>query len=107
MSYGPVTIFSTVLTAGTTITPAVNVTKSYSRIYLDVPSFSSANLMIQGSADGVTYRRILTDALAAYTIASTLSNRICPIPQGIQYYKVEATSALSSDNLTLKFICAD
>lgn len=89
--------------------------RSFQNVYLEVPTFASgANVFIQGSSDGTTFRRIYNSVVNStsvqaypWQIGSTVSQGMHPVPPGFRYYKPEVSTALTDTVTTWKMICAD
>lgn len=113
MSYGPVTVYSTVIASGATVGSAITMGRSFSRVYLQIPTLPSGTLYIQGSADGSTFRRITKDqgntatVHVDFSIDSSVSLKIVPIPNGMFAYKVELSTLSTNTAHTFKIICSD
>ncbi len=64
-----------------------------------VPTMASGNLFINASIDaGTTYARVMREQgntstiHTTFTIDSSVTQRIVPIPGGFQFYKIESSS---------------
>ena len=104
----------TMASAGTLSTEA-KLLRSYKTAYLVIPTMTSnTQLHIQGSEQsGGTFRRVyfpMGNTAApignAFAIGSACTGCIVPIPNGIQYLKVEATATVN-DGAFFKIICSD
>lgn len=101
----------TMAAQGTT-TNSIDLKQIWKEIYLEVPTMASASdFYIQGSTDDSTFRRIMqpvpvTTSVQAYDfrIASTVTNRMIPIPANFQFYKIEASTA-NTAALEFNFVC--
>lgn len=59
MSYGPNSVFYKTMASGGTSTSGYDLTRSWTKVYLEVPSLTSnTEFYIQGSSDGTTFRRV-------------------------------------------------
>jgi hypothetical protein len=116
MAHGVVVPYYATLTTGSTLTSFLDIsTRSWDKVYLQVPSMASgSDFYIQGSIDRVTYSRIMHPILNStiafantFTISSLSTNRIVLIPNGIRYIKIEASTALTNSAVQFNLICSD
>lgn len=114
MSYGPlVPFFATMASAGT-LTPAVDLQRSWKNVFLEIPTMTSnTQHYIQGSSSNTTYRRIYhpqqnspAPVGAAFIVDSAVTNALIPIPAGIRYLKIETTATVN-DGAVYRIICSD
>lgn len=114
MSFGPLKVFSSVLTSGGTSCTAT-FDKAYGRVYVQVPTMSTAaTLAFYGSADGTSYYPFMEQAQTAtiqwqqITVATTVvsGGAVFPVPAHVPYVKLE-TGATVGNGMTVKFICSD
>ena len=103
----PSSVFTTVMdgsTAAASLTSAVDIgEKQYNSAYLEIPTMTSnsaLNVLAAATLDG-TYRQVYHPAINtstaeanAFQIASSVSGLI-PIPNGLQYLKIQATASVS------------
>jgi hypothetical protein len=89
--------------------------KSYSEIYLDIPSASTFNLNIQGSVDGTNFKRIyhapsdndaVVTAVEITSATAGANGAIVKLPSVVRYMKVESQTAVAN-GLSLNFVCVD
>ncbi len=116
MSYGPVLVFSGSIASGATTCTSVYLGgKSYSRVYLDVPTLStSAALDVFQSIDGTTftpvYERVNTAPVQyqTLTVASGIGSSSGRVPLDVQgpYLQFRAATTIGN-GCTLKVVCAD
>lgn len=106
--------FTMAATAGSA---SVNLGRSFSRVYLQIPTMaSSAGLDIYASPDGSqTYYQLgkevantTTVQSWSFTVAASAagSGRLVPIPAGLQYYKIVADS-IPTTALGFQVLCGD
>jgi hypothetical protein len=99
----------------TILTSYFDLGRAYRNVYLEVPSFASgADVFVQGSRDGTTFRRIWQPAVNSssvqsnvFQIKSAASNAMHPIPAGFQYYRPEISTALTDTVTVWRIICSD
>jgi hypothetical protein len=92
-----------------------NLTRGFQKVYLEVPSFASgADVYVQGSSDGNTFRRIMHPPMNSsaaqvntFVIPSAASNRFFEIPAGFQYLKPEISTALTDTVTNWKLVCSE
>lgn len=115
MAHGPNAVYTTTIASGATLSSAVPLGRSYKTAYLEIQSMiSNSQIHIQGAnAAGGTYRRVyfpLANSASPvgnpFAINSALSSAIVPLPNGIQFLKVETTATCDS-GATFKIICSD
>lgn len=114
MGYENVTIYTVGIASGATLSSAATISRGWKTTYLVVPTMvSNTQFHVQGSHDGVTYRRICHPSLNSSTVAtndfaivSGATNRIVPIANGFFGYKIETTATVDSGQ-TFKIICCD
>ena len=99
----PVTMTSGALSSTVAQAPIL-----YERAYLQVPTMASGSLYIMAAvASGSTFFRVTDrepNQATDFVINSSVTNRIVPIPEGFEYYKVESSSGATDVVSTLKFI---
>ena len=115
MGHGAFSAFSQNMVSAATLSPAFDLQRGWSSVYLVIPTMNSnTQLHIQGceSATG-TFRRVKHPSINSSTIttndfaiASSATNRIVPIPNGLRFLKVEATATVDN-GATFKIICSD
>lgn len=97
--------FNASMASAGTLTPAVNLGRTYQNLWLRVPTMNSnVQLHIQAAASGSgTYSRVNHPVINSssvscnvFAIASSVTNTFVPIPSGFQYIKVEATAAVDN-----------
>jgi hypothetical protein len=115
MSYGPVQKFPVSIASGATSSGGVDLGKSFSEVYLDIPSACTFNFNIQGSADGSSFKRIYNapsdndSVVTAVEITSATAGTdgaIVKLPCVVRYMKVESQTAVTN-GLSLNFIAVD
>lgn len=103
--------------AATQGSAAVNLGRSFTRAYLQIPTMASAaNLDIYASPDGAqTYYQLGKDVPNTTTVQSwsftvaasaAAGGRLVPIPTGLQYYKIVADS-IPTTALGFQILCGD
>lgn len=116
MGHGVYKVYVATMTSGATLTSEVDMGRSFELVYLSVPSMTSnSQLHIKFAAEtGGTYRRAkhpvlnTTSAQAPqdFTIVSSATNCMVPIPGGFRFVKVESTATCDSGE-SFKILCAD
>jgi hypothetical protein len=116
MGHGLGTTYVTTMVSGNTSTTEVALGRVYEAVYLAIPSMTSQTQIHVTVCDvsGGTYRRVVhplinTTTAAAppdFTIVSSVTNRVVPIPNGFKFMKIETTMAVV-DGCSFKIICAD
>jgi hypothetical protein len=107
-----VKVFTVGYSAAASFSSAFTFPDGISKAYLEVPTFSSGtDIYLAGSTDGSTYRRIMQEVpqtssvqVNTFTIASSASGRLVPVPVAAPYLKVEPTTAPSTA-VNFKIIC--
>lgn len=113
MSHGVISVYSKNMASGVTLTSSYDLNRAYPKMYLEVPTMASSDLFIQASSDGTTFRRIMlekvntTTAHVTFSVASSTTQRMVPIPPGFRYYKVESSSGATDVVTTFNIICHD
>ena len=70
-------------------------------VFLEVPSMASNTaVFIQGSGDGSTFRRVKHHSTTGgsdndFTVISSITNSMIPIPNGLRYLKLETDVVIS------------
>lgn len=113
MSYGPNAVYTLSMASGATLTGAVDLGRAWINNLLVIQSMNSnSQIHLQGS-DSLTgtYRRIKHPTINSstvgtndYTIHSSASNAIVPIPAGVRFLKVETTATVDNGCI-FKVIC--
>ncbi len=116
MPYGPVAIYRGSIASGASTLTSLDLDKSWSRVYLDISSLSTAaELTVFASSDGTTFRplfeRVNTGAVSCQTVTipsnSVANGGVVFFPhQGIRYLQFRA-SAVVSGGVSINAICAD
>lgn len=113
MSYGPIKPFSSVIASGATLSAEINLAQNWGTVFLEIPTMASnTQFYIQAAnSSGGTYRRVKfpsinssTVGINDFAIPSSATGCFVPIPNGLQYVKVETTATVDSGN-TFRFIC--
>jgi len=108
-------VYSVNMASGATFSSAIALERSFSYLYLEIPTMASGSLYIQASSDNSTFRRVKADQVTTatalahldYLINSTVTNTFIRIPQGFRYYRIESSSGATDVTTTFKFIGAD
>ena len=116
MSYAPVQRFAVTFPSGSTTSSEVNISKSHSRVMVELPSGTTFNLFVQGAnSSGGSFKRIyhtVSDGDAAVTAIEITSataganGAIVPLPHYAQYMKLETGTAVANGG-TWYLICTD
>lgn len=103
----PVSI-SVTMTSGALSSTIAEVPFPHTRLFLQIPSMASGSLYIMGAtASNATFFRITDkdpNQATDFVINSAVTNRIVPIPEGMQFYKIESTSGATDVVTTFKII---
>lgn len=110
-------VFTATMTSGATTTGEIQLGSNWNNVYLEIPSLSSnAEHYINAAGDsGGTYRRVYHPSLNSSTvgtnrfaIASSVTNALVPIPNGLKFIKVETSATVGSTTAhTYRVFCAD
>ena len=114
-------VFGATITTGNSLSNGINLGGGYLYISLEVPSntnvFPAAGgspVWIQGSNDGINYRRlyeVYTNAVAnAFSIQSSVCNALIPLTYfNFQYAKVEISGTVTGGGgpIGYRLICTD
>mgnify|MGYP001585929978 CR=1 FL=1 len=102
-------IISVTMTSGALSSTVAEVPMPHKRIYLQIPTMASGSLYVMAAvASGSTFFRVTEkdpNQATDFVINSAVTNRIVPIPEGFQFYKIESTSGATDVVSTLKVIC--
>jgi hypothetical protein len=102
---GSWTKFTKTISSGGTLTSEFDLGGAWGAVYLEIPSMPSGSAFyIQASkASGGTYRRIKHPAINSstvtvndFTLPSSATNCMVPIPNGLRYVKVETTATMDN-----------
>ncbi len=117
MSHGARSVFTMSMASDTTLSSGIDLARAWNRVYLQIPSMvSGTDICLQGAySAAASYMRVManvvntaTIAANTFTIQSGFSNRIIPIPvEGIQYIKIEYTTATTATSQIFRIICSD
>ena len=116
MSHGQVTVYTQTMPSGATVcTNFFDLGRAYRRVYLEIPTFASgADVFIQGSRNGTTFRRIYKATISTATvqsypwqIGSASSQSFQEVPPGFRYYRPEISTALTDTVTPWNMICSD
>jgi hypothetical protein len=104
-------VYSVTMTSGQTLSAALDLSKTYDKMALVVPTMASGSLFMQGSHDGVTYFRVTQGApnqSTDFSINSAATQRVIPLPYlPVRYMKIESSSGCTDVLTVYKVICAD
>jgi hypothetical protein len=108
MGYGPIQVFTATMAAASD-SCVVSLPKGYTQIHYVLPSLSTnAELALQASYDGETYKVVrhasMVAAPTAKVFASSVANSIIPGSEVFPYIKLVASAAPTSAAI-FKFIC--
>lgn len=115
MSFGPVLYFSGSISSGASTLTSLDLSKSWSRVYLQLPTFSTAaELSVYGSYDNSTFvpifERINTAPVQYQALVVTTgvasSGGIAQFVAPMQYLQLRA-SAVVSGGVAVQAICVD
>ena len=113
MSYGPISVFAGSIASGESTLTSVDLSKAWSRVYVEVPSMSTAvGMDVYGSSDNSTFRPVFSRtntqvvAYQALTVATTVTNGIAPLDVGTRYVQFRG-SATVANGVAIKLICWD
>jgi hypothetical protein len=114
MSYGIPQVFTKTISVGGSLTSSYDLGRAWPSVYLVVPALSTkiitatCNIYVKASSDNANFYDVVfppansaTTAVVTFTLASTISQCIVPIPNALQYMKVQvsnnATAAVQFD----------
>lgn len=120
MGHGALSVFTKSIATNGSITSVYDLSRGWDKVYLQIPdlvnyiSTATCNIYIWGSdsADGTFYQVVhppansATTAMYTFTIASTASQAVSPIPNGIRYVKVQVGNTATAA-VDFKIICSD
>jgi hypothetical protein len=115
MSWGQNVVFTKTITSGTgTFTSQINLTRAFSSVYLEVPTFSTNTEVYinAASTDGGTFNRVYHAVINSSTaschvfVIQTGVVGFVPIPNGFKYLKVEVGSVVD-DGASFNVVCSD
>jgi hypothetical protein len=114
MSYGPVQVFAGVLASGTSTITSIDISgKSWSRVYLEVPTMSTqAEIYVYGSTDNTTFRQVYERVNTApvqfqgVTMPTSVSNGLVPLTAWHRYLQFRM-SATVTNGATFNVVCHD
>lgn len=107
-------VYTCTMTSGATLTNQIDLGGSFTNVFLEIPAMTNAVHFIKAAnSTGGTFRRVYnapinsaTIAANAFAIVSTATNCMVPIPEGLQYLKVETEIAIA-DGATYRVIVGD
>jgi hypothetical protein len=113
MGHGAITRYTVTMASGATLTPVADLSRGWTRVYLD-PTGAASEVRIQAAgASGDTYRQVYqpsvnssTAAANIFKIPSSVSGGLIEIPPGLRYVKVETTAAVTNGNQFI-LVCSD
>lgn len=115
MSYGPVKVFTASIASGASTLTSIDVSKSYSRIFIELPTMSTATTFdVFTSSDGTTFRpvfeRVNTAPVQyqALTIQSGVgaNGGIAELITPIRYIQLRG-AAVVSGGVVVNALCID
>jgi hypothetical protein len=115
MSYGPFAVFTVSMASGGTLSTYADLKRGWANIFLEIPTMTSnTQYYIQGAFSPTdTFRRIKhvvvqTNSIQTntFTIHSSVTNGLVPMPAGMICFKVETTSTIDN-GCTFRLICSD
>ena len=104
------------MTSDTTLSSEIDLQRSFSKNYLEVPTMTSGtDIFIQAACESQgDYRRVNhevpnTSSVQSHTfvIGSATTQKMVPIPSGFRYLKVELSTAMTATAVIFKVICSD
>lgn len=116
MAYGVVKVYVATMTSGATLSSAIDLSpRAWSKIYLQVPTMASGSLFLQASPSATgTFSRVMqekpntsTVTINTFTIDSAATQRLHPLPGGLQFIKIENSSGATDVVTTFNIICSD
>lgn len=105
--------------SGTTFSPVVDLGAAWKTVYLRVPTMTSGTEIylqtVQNASSTVTsgfrimHPPVNTSAAQVHTfsIASSVSQRVIPVPPGFRYMAIEYSSLVTSVGQTFYFYCGN
>lgn len=114
MSYQPVKVFAGSIASGASTLTSVDLGQSWSRVYLEVPTMTTATtLSVFGSSDNVTFRPVFNRAVSTQAVVYTTmtvesqvgaNGGIAEFSAPLQYVQLRG-AAVVSGGVALNFIC--
>jgi hypothetical protein len=105
MSYGTPQVFTKTISVGGSLTAAYDLGRSWPSVYLVVPTMAAyittatCNIYFKASADNTTFFDVVfppanssTTAVVTFTLANTISQCVVPVPNALQYVKVQVSN---------------
>lgn len=114
MSYGPSEVFSVAIASGATLSSEIDLTRCWTKVYID-PTGAASEVRFQAAVtQGGTYRQVYlpqspstsTVQTNIWKVASAISGGLIEAPAGLRYFKVETTATVAN-GATLKLICSE
>ena len=116
MGHGWHTYHTVTMASGGTLTGQVDLGQVYANVFLEVPSMpTNSQIHIQSSRDSSgTFRRVVHPSINSSTvstnndfaIASAVTNRMVPMPNGVRFIKIETTMAVG-DGCIFRILVSD
>lgn len=113
MSGRPICVFTATMASGGSTITSIDVTRSWSTIYADIQTMSTAaEIGVYGSYDGTTFKQVFERVNTApvqyqgVVIATSVTGQLAPIPQAGRYLQFRA-SAVVSGGCIVRIICQD
>ena len=117
MAYGPIQKLAVqTMASGQTYSTIITMPqKSYSKYFLEIPTFASgADVYLQASTDGTNFRYVrgavtaITQAVPVkFSIGSTVSQAFVEIPGHFPWLKIEISTFVTDTVTNFKIICID
>jgi hypothetical protein len=105
MSHGPISVFTKTITVGGSLTASYDLGRAWPSVYLVVPTMAAyittatCNIYVKASADNSTFFDVVfppansaTTGVVTFTLANTISQCVVPIPNALQYLKVQVAN---------------
>lgn len=115
MGHGAISVFTQVVASAGTSTAEFDLGRTWENVFLVIQSMTSNSQLFIKAADvtGGTYRRVThppinssTVACNEFSIVSSITNHMVPIPNAFRFLKVEQTATADSGQ-SYKIICGD
>ena len=105
--------YSVSITSGVTLTSAIDLGEGAYNAYLLVPSLATGtSINIHGSLDNSTFSKVqllssgVVDTDFSITTIAVNTRKLCPIPHGLRYVKVELATGVTQLTHTFKLLAS-
>lgn len=114
MGYGPRAVYTVNLASNTTLTSALDISRAWRNVYLEIPTMTSGCDIYLQAADSATgtFRRVYSKVNSAtvanpWYILSSITQCLVDVPAGLRHLKVEITTAMTATSVNFKVHCGN